>query len=190
MLKTHVILIICSEVLFKKINYVECLLHALLIYLIFAVFFLKIVFRFLCLRAPLWRTWGERCPWDGDTRFIWLPHTTSRAVHIRNMHIYRSGHIWKNKEREGQPTVSKLGRLIITSNDRYNPLRQVLATFLHRIRFLRIVMNTSYIVFNYFRELSSNRKFILTFCKTIFVKNTYQILNPISLLYLIDNVLC
>ena len=41
MLKTHVNLIICSEVLFNKIKYVECLLHALLNYLIFEVIFSK-----------------------------------------------------------------------------------------------------------------------------------------------------
>jgi len=34
-LETDFILIICSEVLFKKIDYVGCLLHALLNYLIF-----------------------------------------------------------------------------------------------------------------------------------------------------------
>jgi hypothetical protein len=43
-LKRPVNLIICSEVLFKKIDYVECLLHALLNYLIFGVIFLKVVF--------------------------------------------------------------------------------------------------------------------------------------------------
>jgi hypothetical protein len=40
-LKTHVILIICSKILCKKIDYVECLLHALLNYLIFWVMFSK-----------------------------------------------------------------------------------------------------------------------------------------------------
>jgi hypothetical protein len=40
-LKTHATLIICFEVLFERIDYVECLLHALLNYLIFAVIFSK-----------------------------------------------------------------------------------------------------------------------------------------------------
>ncbi len=41
MLKTHVILIIRSKVLCKKIDYVERLLHALLNYLIFQFIFSK-----------------------------------------------------------------------------------------------------------------------------------------------------
>jgi hypothetical protein len=40
-LKTHLILIICSKVLNKKIDYVQCLLHDLLTYLIFWVIFSK-----------------------------------------------------------------------------------------------------------------------------------------------------
>jgi hypothetical protein len=39
LLKTHVILIICSKVHCKKIDYVQCLLHGLLKYLIFSVMF-------------------------------------------------------------------------------------------------------------------------------------------------------
>ena len=41
MFKTHAILIICSHVLLEKLDYVECLLHALLNYLIFGVIFSK-----------------------------------------------------------------------------------------------------------------------------------------------------
>jgi hypothetical protein len=41
MLKTHVILIIHSEVLFEKVDYVECLLHGLLNHLTFGIIFSK-----------------------------------------------------------------------------------------------------------------------------------------------------
>jgi hypothetical protein len=52
------------------------------------------------------------------------------------MHIYRSGHTWENKEREGQPTVNRLGRLSITGNDRYIVVCIDLANFL--LQYLRI----------------------------------------------------
>ncbi len=45
-LETHVILINCCEIVFKKIDYVECLLHAFLNYLIFGGdFFQKSLFK-------------------------------------------------------------------------------------------------------------------------------------------------
>jgi hypothetical protein len=37
----------------------------------------------------------------GDTRFIWLPHTTSRAVHIQNMHLYRKDRQFPPLKRSG-----------------------------------------------------------------------------------------
>ncbi len=40
-LKTHAVLIICSEIIGTKIDYIECLWHALLIHIIYVVIFSK-----------------------------------------------------------------------------------------------------------------------------------------------------
>jgi hypothetical protein len=65
--------------------------------------------RFSTMKNLVWRTWGKKCPGDGDTRFIWLRHTTSRAVHIQNMHLYR-------KDRQCPP----LKRIAVTEEKGYS----------------------------------------------------------------------
>jgi hypothetical protein len=49
----------------------------------------------------LWRTRCEKCLLDSDASFIWLLHTTSRPVHIENMHLYKKDGQWPTLTRSG-----------------------------------------------------------------------------------------
>ncbi len=63
----------------------------------------------------LWRTRCEKCLLDSDASFIWLLHTTSRPVHIENMHLYKKDRQWIALTRSGHK-VSR-GELIDSVTD-------------------------------------------------------------------------